>query len=114
MTNSQSLADVNRANKELFTKSKTQICNFKKTATNKDVSVKVLGMTWDTQKDEIIFTLSELSEYASSLLLTKRSVLKATAKMYCHIPLTVAMKILFQDLCVNKSDWDSELHRETV
>lgn len=117
MTNS-SVLDINRDNKESFTKSKTQIRNFKNTATDKDVFIKVLRMIRDTQKDKIIFTPSKLREYASSLPLTERSVLEATVTIYDPLTflssLAVTMIIPFQDLCVNKSDWDRELHGETM
>ena len=80
---------------------------------DEDAFVKVLGMNWNTVTDEILFDFSELSAYASSLPLSKRSVLKVTAKIFDPIgfltPLTVEMKILFQELCIEKTNWDDEL-----
>lgn len=68
-----------------------------------DTIVKVLGLNWDTASDEFFFDLTELYKYGSSLPATKRSVLKLTAKIFDPIgfltPFTVAMKILFQELC---------------
>lgn len=29
-------------------------------------------------------------------------------------PLVVEMKILFQELCINKTNWDAELNRELL
>lgn len=80
---------------------------------NEDITVKVLGMNWNTDADEIFFSFSELCTYANSLPLTKRSVLKVTAKIFDPMgflsPLTVHMKILFQELCLEKTNWDTEL-----
>ena len=52
------------------------------TSCNDDVFVKVLGMNWNTHSDEVIFSISELTEYANSVPLTKRSILKLTSKIY--------------------------------
>ena len=84
---------------------------------DEDIFVKVLGMNWNILEDEIIFSFAELYNYASSLPLTKRSVLKVTAKIYDPVgflsPLTVEMKILFQELCIEKTNWDTELKGES-
>ena len=75
-------------------------------------------MNWNTHDDEIIFSFSELYNYASSLPPTKRSLLKVTAKIYDPTgflsPLTVEMKILFQELCIKKTNWDIELKGESL
>ena len=75
-------------------------------------------MNWNTHDDEIIFSFAELYKYASSLPLTKRSVLKVTAKIYDPMgfltPLTVEMKILFQELCIEKTNWNTELKGESL
>ena len=80
--------------------------------------MKVLGMNWNSNSDEIIFSFSTLSKYASSLLLSKRLILKVTAKIYDRMgflsPLVVEMKILFQELCINKTNWDAELNEELL
>lgn len=75
--------------------------------------VKILGWNWDTVSDEFFFDLKELYKCGSSLPPTKRSILKLTAKIFDPIGFltlfTVEMKILFQELCLDKIDWDSEL-----
>ena len=47
---------------------------------------------------------------------TKRSLLKASAKIFDPIglisPVTVKMKIWFQKLCEAKLNWDDELDKE--
>lgn len=74
---------------------------------------KVLGVIWNTDSDEFMFNLSELIEFASTLPVTKRSVLKLTSKIFDPIgllsPFTIKMKSMFQELCKNKSGWDDEL-----
>ena len=48
---------------------------------DEDAFVKVLGMNWNTVTDESSFDFPELSAYASSLPLSKRSVLKITVNI---------------------------------
>ena len=71
-----------------------------------DQFVKILGIYWDVIRDEFHFDLSELIEYAESLPVTKRSVLKLSAKVFDPYGLlslfTVSMKILFQSRCIEK------------
>jgi hypothetical protein len=78
-----------------------------------DNVVKVLGLNWDTAVDEFFFDLTELYDYGKSLPETKRSVLKLTAKIFDPIgfltPFTVELKILFQELCLDKVNWDASL-----
>ena len=59
-----------------------------------------------------------LIEYAESLPVTKRSVLRLSANVFDHIgllsPFTVSMKILFQSLCIEKVNWDESLEGEAL
>jgi hypothetical protein len=75
--------------------------------------VKVLGMAWDTAEDTFLFHLKELVEYAKSLPVTKRSLLKWSSKIFDPLgflsPFTIKLKILFQVMCLDKIDWDGEL-----
>ncbi|XP_044184801.1 uncharacterized protein LOC122964943 [Acropora millepora] len=50
-------------------------------STNDGFVVKVLGLNWNTVSDELFFDFSSLHTYAMSLPLSKRSVLKVTAKI---------------------------------
>ena len=61
---------------ESYAKSHTTIESNKE---NKDTTVKVLGMSWDTVTDEFFF---ELSRYGKSVPKTKRSVLRFLAKLF--------------------------------
>ena len=107
----QELTYVNKEDDESFAKSITSCDSAPPDA--EDVVVKVLGMNWNTFTDEIFFNFSDLCSFANTLPLTKRSVLKVTAKIFDPMgfltPLTIEMKILFQELCINKTNWDSEL-----
>ena len=53
-----------------------------------------------------------------SLPLNKRSVLKVTAKIFDPMgflsPFTIGLKILFQELCVGKINWDETLQGELL
>ena len=79
--------------------------------------VKVLGMAWDTVADAFLFNLAELIEYARSLPVTKRSLLKWSSKIFDPLgflsPFAIRLKILFQVLCLDKIDWDGELQGES-
>ena len=50
---------------------------------------------------------------AENLSVTKRTVLKVTARVYDPLgwisPILIEMKLLFQKLCQSKEDWDKEL-----
>ena len=51
-------------------------------STTDDSVVKVLGLNWNTLSDELFFDFSSINTYAKSLPLSKRSVLKVTAKIF--------------------------------
>ena len=78
-----------------------------------DKLVKTLGVCWDTESDEMSFDFKELIEYANTLQVTKRSLLKLSAKVFDPLgflsPFTITMKCEFQSLCLEKFDWDVEL-----
>ena len=84
----------------------------------KESVVKVVGLNWNIHTDEFYFECDELYDYAVSLPLSKRSVLKVTAKIFDPIgistPFTIGMKVLFQELSVTKHDWDGELQSEML
>ena len=74
---------------------------------------KVLGLNWDITRDAFILRFDWLVNFAIDLPLTKRSVLRVVAKLYDPLgfisPLFITVKILFQDLCKLKTDWDEPL-----
>ena len=101
----QEVTNVNKEDDKSFAKSSVG-CD-STTSDNEDAVVKILGMNWNTLTDEIFFNFSDLCPFAQALPLTKRSVLKVTAKIFDPMgfltPLTIEMKILFQELCINKT-----------
>ena len=74
---------------------------------------KVLGVNWDSDSDKLLYEISHIIQFASSLPVTKRSVLKVAAKLFdpmgCITALTINFKILFQQLYKNKINWDDTL-----
>ena len=75
--------------------------------------VKVLGSLWNTATDQFVFDLVDLSEQAKNLPTTKRSLLKISAKIFDPIgllsPFIIQWKILFQELCSERADWEEQL-----
>ena len=74
---------------------------------------KVLGLNWDIIRDAFIVRFDWLVRFAKELPSTKRSILRVVAKLYDPLgfmsPLFTAVKILLQDLCESKADWDEPL-----
>ena len=82
-------------------------------STPKQHCVKILGISWNEDSDERCYDLEELIYYAKSLPVTKRSVLKLSAKIFdpagLFVPFTITMKMLFQTLCTSSINWDDDL-----
>ena len=61
-------------------------------------------------RDEFVFEFSELIQFASKLLKTKRSGLKLTASLFNPLgllsPFVITLKLMFQDLCTGQVNWD--------
>ena len=72
-----------------------------------------MGLSWDIESDKIYFDLKEVIAVATSLPLTKRSVLKISVRLFDLLgvisPFIIGIKIMFQLLCKDKVDWDQEL-----
>ena len=72
-----------------------------------DDKASILGLNWD-KGDEIYFQFEKIIDLARKLPLTKRSVLKLSAKIFDPLGFlsvfTINLKILFQILCTNKVD----------
>ena len=75
--------------------------------------VRVLGLNWDTQEDCLVYKLDDLISFINALPPTKRSLLRISAKIFDPLgfisPVTIAAKMLFQQVCAHKSDWDQPL-----
>ena len=85
------------------------------TETGED-TVKLLGVAWDSSSDDFTFDYTELVKYVESLTLTKRSLLKFTAKLFDPLgflsPYVIQLKLLFQKLCLDHRNWDDPLQGE--
>ena len=79
---------------------------------------KVLGVPWNTPLDVLTFEFDELIEYANSLMVNKRSILKLAAKIFDPLglisPFVIQLKMLFQTKCIQQLDWDDPLSCELV
>ena len=75
--------------------------------------MKVLGLTWNYVHDTFKYSIQDLVILARQLPLTKRSVLKMSARVFDPLglitPFSINLKILFQELCSEATDWDVEL-----
>ena len=75
--------------------------------------VKVLGITWNFVDDTLQQSVQELVDLAKLLPETKRSVLRLSARIFDPLglimPFTISLKILFQELCLDSTDWDTTL-----
>ena len=75
---------------------------------------KVLGLEWDCDKDTLRFDLEKLAQTAANLCPTKRNISSVLSGLFDPLgivsPITVAIKALFQELCIQKVGWDDELN----
>ena len=74
---------------------------------------KVLGVNWNDLEDCLILPLKPFAQLACELPPTKQSILKVVAKIFDLLgvisPVTFQMKVLFQELCKQKINWDDLL-----
>lgn len=81
------------------------------------VPVTILGCSWNVDTDKFQFSVKDLIEYVKSLPPTKRSVLKASAKIFYPIgllsPFTVNLMVLFQLLFCDHVDWDDQIDNKS-
>ena len=80
---------------------------------NEEREHKILGTTWNHDTDELSVDLTHIVKSSEDLPVTKRTVLKVTARVYDPLgwisPILIDMKLLFQKICQTKGDWDAEL-----
>ena len=74
---------------------------------------KILGMQWDADNDNLIIDVKDVAALAKRLPPTKRNVISVASKVYDPIgficPITIQLKLLFQEICEAKGDWDNLL-----
>eukprot|EP00794_Sanderia_malayensis_P012361 gene12361-biopygen9857 len=78
---------------------------------------KVLGLTWDNQKDLIEFELCKIGKEINNMhCTTKRGILSILASLFDPLgltsPVAVTAKIIFQELCLEKLNWDDPLPKD--
>ena len=80
--------------------------------------VKVLGVKWKPAEDVLVCDLSDLYKVAVTMHPTKRNVIGLSARVYDPMgilsPWTVCFKLLFQDICAARLDWDDQLEGEIL
>ena len=96
-------------NKETHAKSKLECQSGSK-------GEKVLSVKWNCESYTFHLDLALIAEKAEGLEPTKRNVLSLLASLFDPLglisPVTVSMKILFQEICSSKLDWDETLTGE--
>ena len=80
--------------------------------------LKLLGESWGISNDNFQFDFRDVLNFFKSLPPTKRSILRASAKIFDPLgllcPFVVGIKIFFQTLCKNKVDWDMTLEGDMM
>ena len=78
---------------------------------------KVLGIPWDTERDRIEFDMRKIGNTPTTIA-TKRGILSTLAAIFYPLglisPIAVAAKVLFQELCLQKLNWDDPLPEDKV
>lgn len=79
---------------------------------------KVLGVRWNIPCDQLVFCLDNITETATQLEPTKRSVISLIGQIYDPLgflsPVTIRFKTLMQELCKTKLGWDQPLEGELL
>ena len=74
---------------------------------------RILGTLWNFHDDYLVFDLTNTTSLAKGADSTTRSVISIASKFYDPLgvlsPITVQFKVLFQELCKDKIDWDDPL-----
>jgi len=76
-------------------------------------TVKVLGLCWNVRDDHL--SLCSKPEAPTTTLITKREILRYTSSIFDPLglvtPVTIAAKLLLQELWQDTISWDSELNK---
>ena len=80
--------------------------------------IKVMGMIWNKESDALKFDFSKLLASIGFEPVTKRLILRTTAQLYDPLgiisPVTVFLKLIFQDVCKASFDWDEPLPKNII
>ena len=78
----------------------------------------VMGVDWNPVDDHLIFDISDIARLMREVHPTKRNTVSLATRFYDPLgvisPLTVRFKLLFQQLCERKLDWDEPLTGELL
>ena len=76
------------------------------------MKIQILRLQWDKISDEIIYDVTKISKNIRTVI-TKRSVIEFLASIYDPLrlinPLIVKLNVLFQDMFIEKYNWDDQL-----
>lgn len=115
--NEQSFTPVEEAKVEASTSVKEEDASYAKDtlgdAQECQGELKILGVKWNFTEDLLVFDLSTIAALLRDLVPTKRHIVGVTTKFYDPLgfvsPVTIRFKMLFQELCVSKIEWDEPL-----
>ncbi|GFS70269.1 uncharacterized protein NPIL_294181 [Nephila pilipes] len=75
--------------------------------------LKVLGLNWNPEKDELSLEVRDLVDSWKSLRNNKRCILQTAARIFDPLGLiasfVIRIKLLLHEIRERKSDWDEEL-----
>ena len=78
----------------------------------------MLGLNWNIDKDIFVFEFSDIAEKELGLFYTKRNILKIIASFFDPLglvcPVVFQAKLLFQELCKLKVDWDKVVNGDVA
>ena len=80
----------------------------------KDVSgQRILGTLWNYRNDNLVFDCTNTASSAKRVEPTETTVISTASKMYDPLgmisPITIQLKILFQELCTDNKYWEEPL-----
>ena len=79
---------------------------------------KILGVSWNTHSDSLVFDVRELVERAVKLEPTKRNIISMIGRFYDPLgavsPVIIKFKILMQEICESQVEWDQPLEESLV
>ena len=74
---------------------------------------KVLGVRWEIRSDRLCFSFEDIAHLAMTLEPTKRHLVSIVGRFYDPMgylsPIVIRFKILLQELCRERQDWDQQL-----
>ena len=79
---------------------------------------KILGVSWNTHSDSLVFDFQELAKLADKFKPTKRNIVSLAGCFYDPLgavsPVIIRFKILMQEICESQVEWDHPLENSLV